>query len=791
MAEKISKSLIVLCAVFFMMFIPNVNAQEASVTTDMTNEEIQSIVDSNETVEFTSGEYQNLSLTVDGVKTFKMNGNVTFRSSDGTKFGIFFNNNVSADLTIDGDLTISSYKEGIFVSNDSNVTLRLANNTKLSLIDSLETEQNHGNGMWIGYRAIFNLIGNSGSSFIASNNAVAGINVLGYASVTLNFNNMALVDMSNNVKASGYHAGMETGSANTLNFNNVQKVTMDNNGVDAVCFSSGDNTASLNIINSKNVSMTNNKSWGTNGGDIKIVNSILNISNNSDGPWANVTYTASNMYANSLYVENSTIDANNCGANSGIWVENTATIIGSIINANSNGQKAYGNYNYRDDKPYYQGDYPWNTGNGIGFCGNVTITSSTINANENGGAGIAFYGTTINGLANVEITSSKLTANNNGVSPNFTVYEEGSKIRNWNSSYYEGRSGFNVALASGLAVVNAEVKANNSTIILMDNKENGIGYHQAYEGKVIVDGETIAAISTNDEELQKEIKGSNSGQETIVLSGSLQGNLDNMDGEYGDEWNGTKKDDETYVGPINSDGTKLTEFDVNKEINKILDKDSNKFTYYDPNTGTKYDYVFKYNDDSTDLTGEGNNAYLWTPASLLHYDATEGLINYLGTAGVLKYGNSKAIQRDLFLAGLGSRFTQDVTIYGNCMALAEKILASASREGYVFLGWYIADDSELAKKYAEEGDFEELYKLLNTQFTDMTNLEIDGVPVSELTIYAKWAKEETGKTEGRDEIIPPKTGVDFDNNIELLFVSLITVLGLAGVSKLVFIKNEI
>ena len=790
MVEKISKSLIILCAVFLMMFIPSVNAEEATVTTDMTNDEIQSIVDSNDTIEFTSGEYQNLSLTVDGVKTFKMNGSVTFRSSDGTNFGIFFKNNANANLTIDGELTISSYKEGIYVSNDSNVTLNLANNTKLSLVNSLETEQNNGNGMWIGYRTRFVLNGTSGSSFIASNNAVAGINVLGNANVTLNFNNMALVDMSNNVKASGYHAGMETGSANTLNFNNVQKVTMDNNGVDAVCFSSGGNIASLNIINSRNVSMTNNKSWGTNGGDIRIVNSILNISNNSDGPWANVTYTASNMYANSLYVEGSTIDANNCGANSGIWVENSATIIGSTINANRNGQKAYGNYNRSDTKPYYQGDYPWNTGNGIGFCGNVTITSSTINVNENGGAGIAFYGTTIDGLANVEITSSKLTANNNGVSPNFTVKEDG--VNNSNSSKYgDSRSGFNVALYSGIAVVNAEVKISNSTVMLIDNKENGIGYHQAYEGKVIVDGETIAAISTNDEELQKEIKGSNSGQETIVLSGSLQGNLDNMDGEYGDEWNGTKKDDETYVGPINGDGTKLTEFDVNKEINKILDKDSNKFTYYDPNTGTKYDYVFKYNDDSTDLTGEGNNAYLWTPASLLHYDATEGLINYLGTAGVLKYGNSKAIQRDLFLAGLGSRFTQDVTIYGNCMALAEKILASASREGYVFLGWYIADDSELAKKYAEEGNFEELYKLLNTQFSDMTNLEIDGVPVSELTIYAKWAKEETGKTEGRDEIIPPKTGIDFNNNVELLFVSLITVLGLAGVSKLVFIKNEI
>ena len=97
MVEKISKSLIILCAVFLMMFIPSVNAQEATVTTDMTNDEIQSIVDSNDTIEFTSGEYQNLSLTVDGVKTFKMNGNVTFRSSDGTNFGIFFKNNANAN----------------------------------------------------------------------------------------------------------------------------------------------------------------------------------------------------------------------------------------------------------------------------------------------------------------------------------------------------------------------------------------------------------------------------------------------------------------------------------------------------------------------------------------------------------------------------------------------------------------------------------------------------------------------------------------------------------------------
>ena len=140
MVEKFSKSLMVLCAVFIMMFIPNVKAATVSVTTDMTNKEIQSIVDSNDTIEFATGEYQNLSLTVDGNKTFKMTGKVTFTSDNGNNFGILFKDNTKSNLTIDGDLTISSYREGIFVSNDCDVTLDLVNNSKLSLINSLETE---------------------------------------------------------------------------------------------------------------------------------------------------------------------------------------------------------------------------------------------------------------------------------------------------------------------------------------------------------------------------------------------------------------------------------------------------------------------------------------------------------------------------------------------------------------------------------------------------------------------------------------------------------------------------
>ena len=783
MKKSLMNVLLGLFVVITLGFLVPVNASSATVDASMNNEQIQTAVNDNDEVIFEEGTYTDIAINVVGSKLFKTTGVVTFVNTDGNKVGISVNIGSNANITIDGNFTFSGYRDGMFVGNSADVTLTITENATLKLINGKETDANHGSGIFVDNFSKFTINGNKNSSFIASDNEVAGINALKDVVFTANFKDMALVDMSRNKKVSGYHSGMETGTKTIITFDNVSKVTMDDNGVDAVCFSSGSDTTIINIINSKDVSMKSNHSWGVNGGNIKIINSYLNISNNSDGPWANVKYTASNMYAETLYVENSTIDANNCGANNGIWVENQATIIGSTINANSNGKNAYGNYNYTTDRSFYAGDYAWNNGNGIAFCNGVSIVNSKITANGNGGAGIAFYATNSNDPADIKISGSTLIANGNGISPNFTIAQDG--VKNYNSSKYTDREGYNVGLYSGIAIGNAVVSVQNSTMILIDNKKNGVGFHQLYEGKLVIDGETIAAISTNDEELQREIKSSNSGQETIVLSGSLQGNLDNMDGEYGDKWNDTKKDDETYVGPVNSDGTKLTEFDVNKEINKILDKDSNKFTYYDPNTGTKYDYVFKYNDDSTDLTGEGNNAYLWTPASLLHYDATEGLINYLGTAGVLKYGNSKTIQRDLLLAGLGSRFTQDVTIYGNCMALAEKILATAEREGYVFLGWYIADDSSLAAKYAEEGNFEELYKLLNTEFTDMTNLEIDGVPVGELTVYAKWGKKDTGKTD--PEIVPPNTGISGAENISMLIMYLV-VFGTTSLS--VFLKKN-
>ena len=50
---------------------------------------------------------------------------------------------------------------------------------------------------------------------------------------------------------------------------------------------------------------------------------------------------------------------------------------------------------------------------------------------------------------------------------------------------------------------NAEVKVTDSSFTLLDNKRHGIGYHEAYAGKFVVDGYTIGKIATTDNVIQK------------------------------------------------------------------------------------------------------------------------------------------------------------------------------------------------------------------------------------------------------------------------------------------------
>ena len=110
----------------------------------------------------------------------------------------------------------------------------------------------------------------------------------------------------------------------------------------------------------------------------------------------------------------------------------------------------------------------------------------------------------------------------------------------------------------------------------------------------------------------------------------------------------------------------------------------------------------------------------YVPVSYTHL---EGTISNLGTAGVLNVGDSTTSQDGD--AGLNTRYTQDVTIYGNSLDLAEKTMPTAACDGYAFAGWFVADNEDEAKTYAANGEFEKLYALLKTEFEQTSKVATD------------------------------------------------------------------
>ena len=63
------------------------------------------------------------------------------------------------------------------------------------------------------------------------------------------------------------------------------------------------------------------------------------------------------------------------------------------------------------------------------------------------------------------------------------------------------------------------------------------------------------------------------------------------------------------------------------------------------------------------------------------------------------------------------------------------------------MGWYVADDEDLAAEYGANGNFDALYSLLNTPFTETSDVVADAEDLTtgqaEKTVYAKWAKKHT------------------------------------------------
>lgn len=372
------------------------------------------------------------------------------------------------------------------------------------------------------------------------------------------------------------------------------------------------------------------------------------------------------------------------------------------------------------------------SGNGsFGFTGmsNATVKNSTISTIDNKLAGMVFYGNSI------VSDNSKLLSKKDG-----------------DRTYSSSRS-------SAVAV-----RIYPGTFTIVDSVTNfdsvsGISFYNTSAGnvRVYVTGETVAAISANDEfnttasELFDDFNASeqNTGR-TIVIGGSLQASFENMtvseklkllkDSVLNPviSFENGEKEDTQYLAPVNSDGTALTRFDLNSEINKeVGGEGSHTFVYYDPNTSKEYVYTFRYNVVSEDLVeGESGNAYVWTPVSEITYDATEGVVVTDGSTALIDDTNS--------------RYARDITIFGNSLDLAERVMPSAVRQGYKFLGWFIAVngvevDLEKAYALANDGNFNELYALLNYKFEQNSKVlaVVDDVKsgIERITVFAKWAKE--------------------------------------------------
>ena len=372
------------------------------------------------------------------------------------------------------------------------------------------------------------------------------------------------------------------------------------------------------------------------------------------------------------------------------------------------------------------------SGNGsFGFTGmsNATVKNSTISTIDNRLAGMVFYGNSI------VSDNSKLLSKKDG-----------------DRTYSSSRS-------SAVAV-----RIYPGTFTIVDSVTNfdsvsGISFYNTSAGnvRVYVTGETVAAISANDEfnttasELFDDFNASkqNTGR-TIVIGGSLQASFENMtvseklkllkDSVLNPviSFENGEKEDTQYLAPVNSDGTALTRFDLNSEINKeVGGEGSHTFVYYDPNTSKEYVYTFRYNVVSEDLVeGESGNAYVWTPVSEITYDATEGVVVTDGSTALIDDTNS--------------RYARDITIFGNSLDLAERVMPSAVRQGYKFLGWFIAVngvevDLEKAYALANNGDFNELYALLNYKFEQNSKVlaVVDDAKsgIERITVFAKWAKE--------------------------------------------------
>lgn len=494
---------------------------------------------------------------------------------------------------------------------------------------------------------------------------------------------------------------------------------------------------------------------------VNVVNGRFSTSNNTifDGIYAHQSKSLT------INLDNSTLDMNGNKKDGLASIGNAYVYLnnGSTMNASNN--KGAGGIN----NGHVVSRDSFINANNNSYHGLTNISLSTFNSTVTVD-GNGFRGLNINGsLSEVsdgktEINNSIFKVTNNGQSGIYFLNSVGTKITN-NSDITtcgNGKSNPNSTFAGDGIVASYEVSIDNSYLTSIDPHSLATSNTKFSPSTVYIKEYTVYVAEGTGEVDSDVVDDPNSTHPeytgTIVITGGSFKASSDVTVDNHEDYVENREDVSSTVDVVNDHGEDLYRFTLTTDNKEVGGEGKHEFTYqyHDSSDTLTYKFIFD----------KENKAYVWTPISRLYYNATEGMMNIDGSTAKM-------------LDKLGF----DITIYGNSMDLAERILASASREDYVFLGWYIADDSSLAEKYAEERNFEELYKLLNTEFTESTKLELDGMALEELTVYAKWGKKDIGKTD--PEILPPNTSVSYSNNIGLLIISLVM-----SVTTVLYLKNN-
>ena len=494
---------------------------------------------------------------------------------------------------------------------------------------------------------------------------------------------------------------------------------------------------------------------------VNVVNGRFSTSNNTifDGIYAHESKSLT------INLDNSTLDMNGNKKNGLASIGNAYVYLnnGSTMNASNN--KGAGGIN----NGHVVSRDSFINANNNSYHGLTNISLSTFNSTVTVD-GNGFRGLNINGsLSEVsdgktEINNSIFKVTNNGQSGIYFLNSVGTKITNNSNitTYGNGKSNPNSTFAGDGIVASYEISIDNSYLTSIDPHSLATSNTSLSSSTVYVKEYTVYVAEGTGEVDSDVVDDPNSTHPeytgTIVITGGSFKASSDVTVDNHEDYVENREDVSSTVDVVNDHGEDLYRFTLTTDNKEVGGEGKHEFTYqyHDSSDTLTYKFIFD----------KENKAYVWTPISRLYYNATEGMMNIDGSTAKM-------------LDKLGF----DITIYGNSMDLAERILASASREDYVFLGWYIADDSSLAEKYAEERNFEELYKLLNTEFTESTKLELDGMALEELTVYAKWGKKDIGKTD--PEILPPNTSVSYSNNIGLLIISLVM-----SVTTVLYLKNN-